>query len=147
MKRRLLNAMTALRVLIVDDSEAIRRGIRALLEDDPEVDVVCIAKDGVEAVERAQTEKPDVILLDIGLPRMNGIEAARRIRRVAPESKILFLSHYDSWAGAREALNTGAVGYVVKSDAASDLIPGIHKVSEGKFFLSTSLASHSKEIH
>ena len=116
--------MNTLRVLVVDDSEAIRRGVCTLLEGQPEL-VVSIACDGLEAVQQAQEQQPDVILLDIGLPRLNGIEAARRIRRVAPESKILFLSQYDTWATAREALKTGAAGYVVKSDAASELIRGV----------------------
>jgi len=134
--------MNALRILIVEDSEIIRRGVCNLLSADPQLRVVCVAVDGLEAVEQAQNVEPDVVVLDIGLPRLNGIEAARRIRRVSPKSKILFFSQYDSWAGAREALNTGAAGYVVKSDAPQDLIQGIHEVCEGKHFLSSSLASH-----
>ena len=138
--------MSALRVLVVDDSEVIRRGVCGLLESYPELCVVCVATDGLEAVEKAQAEQPDIILLDIGLPRLNGIEAARRIRKVAPNSKILFLSQYDSWAGAQEALNTGATGYVVKSDAPRDLIAGIHAVCQGKPFISHSLAAHSSAV-
>ena len=139
--------MSALRILIVDDSEIIRRGVCTLLSGDPDLRVVCVARDGLEAVEQAQSEKPDVIVLDIGLPRLNGIEAARRIRKVSPNSKILFFSHYDSWAGAREALNTGAAGYVVKSDATRDLITGIHTVCEGKHFVSSSLSAHPSDAN
>jgi DNA-binding NarL/FixJ family response regulator len=139
--------MNTLRVLVVDDSEAIRRGVCTLLEGQPEL-VVSIACDGLEAVQQAQEQQPDVILLDIGLPRLNGIEAARRIRRVAPESKILFLSQYDTWATAREALKTGAAGYVVKSDAASELIRGVWSVYEGKSFVSSTLAANDpRAIH
>jgi DNA-binding NarL/FixJ family response regulator len=134
--------MTGLRVLVVDDSEVIRRGVCTLLEGQPELHVISVASDGLEAVEQAQEQQPDVILLDISLPRLNGIEAARRIRIVAPESKILFLSQYDTWATAREALKAGAAGYVVKSDAASELIPGVWSVCHGKSFVSSSLAAH-----
>ncbi|MFZ0283598.1 MAG: response regulator transcription factor [Terriglobales bacterium] len=134
--------MTSVRVLVVDDSEAIRRAVCAILQGQPELRVVSLASDGLEAVELAKEQQPDVILLDISLPRLNGIEAARRIRRVAPESKILFLSQHDTWATAREALRTGAIGYVVKSDAALELIDGIQSVCQGRSFVSSSLAAH-----
>ncbi|MGH9497923.1 MAG: response regulator [Terriglobales bacterium] len=133
--------MTALRVLVVDDSEIIRRGVCTLLAGQPDLLVVSVACDGLEAVEQAREQHPDVILLDISLPRLNGIEAARRIRNVAPESKIIFLSQHDTWATAREALKTGAAGYVVKSDAASDLILGVWSVYRGKAFVSSTLAA------
>lgn len=131
--------MTALRVMVVDDSEVVCRAICGLLRDSSELLVVCVVADGLEAVERAQRERPDIILLDISLPRLNGIEAARRIHKVSPDSRILFLSQYDSRAGAREALNTGATGYVVKSDAAHELVTGIRTVCQGTLFLSSSL--------
>jgi DNA-binding NarL/FixJ family response regulator len=134
--------MAALRVLVVDDSEIIRQGVCTLLEGQPEFHVVSVASDGLEAIERARQQQPDVILLDISLPRLNGIEAARRIRAVAPGSKILFLSQHDTWATAREALKTGASGYVVKSDAAVDLIPGVWSVFQGKVFVSSTLVAH-----
>jgi DNA-binding NarL/FixJ family response regulator len=133
--------MTPLRVLVVDDSEVIRCGVCSLLAGQPELQVVSVACDGLEAVEQAQEQQPDVIVLDISMPGLNGIEAARRIREVAPESKILFLSQYATWATARMALKTGAAGYVVKSDAALELIPGVRSVSEGKTFFSSSLAA------
>ena len=134
--------MTALRVLVVDDSEVMRRGVCSLLAGEPELRVVSLASDGLEAVEQAREQQPDVILLDIGLPGLNGIEAARRIRRVAPQSKILFLSQYDTWATAREALRTGATGYIVKTDAALELVRGLWSVWSGKSFFSSSLAAH-----
>jgi DNA-binding NarL/FixJ family response regulator len=134
--------MTELKVLVVDDSEAIRRSVCTLLEGQPELHVVSMASDGLEAVEQAREQQPDVILLDISLPGLNGIEAARRIRRVAPGSKILFLSQHDSWATAREALRTGAAGYVVKSDAAGELISGVWSVCHGRSFVSSSLVAH-----
>jgi DNA-binding NarL/FixJ family response regulator len=98
--------------------------------------------DGLEAVQQAQQLQPDLILLDIGLPTLNGIEAARRIREVSPASKILFVSENRSVDIAEEALNIGAGGYVVKSDATSDLLPAVKAVLEGKRFISASLAGH-----
>jgi DNA-binding NarL/FixJ family response regulator len=93
-------------------------------------------------VEQAKALQPDLILLDIGLPIINGIEAARRIREVSPLSKILFVSESRSPEIAEEALKTGANGYVVKSDAATELLPAIKAVLEGKRFISASLAGH-----
>ena len=93
-------------------------------------------------VQQAQELQPDLILLDIGLPTINAIEAARRIREVSPASKILFVSETRSPEIAEEALNTGAEGYVVKSDAGRELLPAINAVLQGKRFVSASLAGH-----
>ena len=98
--------------------------------------------DGPEAVEQAQELQPDLILLDIGMPTLNGIEAARQIRAHAPKSKILFLSENRSPEIAEAALNTGAGGYVVKSDANRELLSAIKAVLEGRRFISASLAGH-----
>jgi DNA-binding NarL/FixJ family response regulator len=98
--------------------------------------------DGLEAVQQAEELQPDLILLDIGLPTLNGIEAARRIRRVSPASRILFVSENRSADIAEEALSTGASGYVFKSDAGSELLPAVKAVLEGKRSISASLASH-----
>jgi CheY-like chemotaxis protein len=98
------------------------------------------ASDGLEAVQKAEKLQPDLILLDIGLPTLNGIEAARRIRKVSPTSKILFASENRSVDVAEEALSTGADGYVVKSAAASELLPAVEAVLQGKKFVSASLA-------
>jgi CheY-like chemotaxis protein len=113
-----------------------------MLGKQPELRIVGEVSDGLEAVQVAQELQPDLILLDIGLPALNGIEAARRIREVSPSSKILFMSENRSPDIAEEAIRTGASGYVVKSDAASDLLPAIKAVLEGKRFTSASLAGH-----
>jgi len=96
----------------------------------------------MEAVQKVEELQPDLIVLDIGLPSLNGIEAARRIRKVSPESKILFVSQESSADVVQEALGTGAHGYVVKSDAGSELLPAVKAVLEAKRFISASLASH-----
>jgi DNA-binding NarL/FixJ family response regulator len=131
-----------LRVLIVDDYEQFRRFIATKLQTNPQLRIVKEACDGADAVQQAQELQPDLILLDIGLPTLNGIEAARRIRKVSPTSKILFVTENRSTDIAEEALSTGAGGYVVKSDAGSELLPAIEAVLQGKRFVSTSLAGH-----
>ena len=132
----------SIRVLVVEDFEPWRRFISSTLQKQPELEISGQISDGLEAVRQAQELQPGLILLDIGLPTMNGIEAARRIREVSPASKILFASETRSPEIAEEALNTGAGGYVLKSDAASDLLPAIKAVLQGKRFVSASLAGH-----
>jgi DNA-binding NarL/FixJ family response regulator len=95
--------------------------------------------DGLEAVQQAQQLQPDLIILDIGLPKLNGIEAARRIREVSSKSKILFVSENRSVDVAQESLKNGAGGYVLKSGAAGELLPAVRVVLEGRRFISTGL--------
>jgi DNA-binding NarL/FixJ family response regulator len=132
----------AFRVLVVDDYEPFRRFVCSTLRTRPELQVIGEAVDGLEAVQKAQQVQPELILLDIGLPTLNGIEAARRIRELSPKSKILFVSEDRSWDIAEEALRTGAGGYVVKSDAVGELLPAVEAVLKGKRFVSASLAGH-----
>jgi DNA-binding NarL/FixJ family response regulator len=131
----------SVRILLVDDFAPIREKIRALLKKRSKAFVVDEASDGLQAIQRACEFKPDLILLDVGLPMLNGIEAARRIRELSPDSKILFLSEFRSWSFAGEALKLGASGYIVKSDAAKELVPGIEAVLNGGQFISSSLAA------
>jgi len=133
-----LNA-TSIRVLVIDDYEPWRRFVCSTLQKRAEYRVSGEASDGLQAVQRAQQLQPDLILLDIGLPTLNGIEAARRIREVSPTSKILFVTETRSLDIVEQALSTGAGGYVVKSDAASELLPAIKAVLEGEQFVSASL--------
>ena len=135
-------ATSSIRVLVVDDYEPWRRFALTTFLKQPELQVIGEVSDGAEAVRQAQQLQPDLILLDIGLPTINGIEAARRIREVSPTSKMLFVSENRSPDIAEEALSTGAGGYVVKSDAANELMPAVKAVLEGKRFISSSLAGH-----
>ena len=130
----------SIRILLAEDYEPWRRLFRSTFQKQPELQVVCEVSDGLEAVRKAEELQPDLILLDIGLPKLNGIEAARQIRNRAPKSKILFLSEYRSSDIAGEVLRTGASGYVVKSDVATDLLRCVKAVREGKQFVSASLA-------
>jgi DNA-binding NarL/FixJ family response regulator len=144
-------AISSIRVLVVDDFEPFRRFVCSTLGKRQDLQVIGEVSDGLEAVQKAEELQPDLILMDIGLPILNGIEAARRIRGLSPESKILFLSENRSWEIAEEALCTGAGGYVVKSDAGSELLPAVEAVLHGKQFVSASLAGHdfndSKDEH
>jgi DNA-binding NarL/FixJ family response regulator len=116
------DSQAKIRILLVDDFAPWRQVVSSMLLVKPELQVVGEASDGPEAVEKAVTLKPDLILLDIGLPTLNGIQAARQIRQLAPESQIIFLTQESSEDLMREALSTGALGYVVKSRAVSDLL-------------------------
>jgi len=129
----------SVRILVVDDYEPWHGFVSTTLGKEPELQIIGRVSDGLEAVQQAQQLQPDLILMDIGLPALNGIEAARRIRKVAPSSKILFVSENRSADIAEEALSTGAGGYVVKSDAASELLPAMEAVLQGKPFVSCSL--------
>lgn len=132
----------SVRVLVVDDYEPWHHFVSTMLQKHSEFQIIANARDGAEAVQQARQLQPDLILLDIGLPRLNGIEAARRIGKVSPTSKIVFVSENRSPDIAAEALSTGARGYVVKSDAGSELLPAVKAVLEGKRFVSASLAGH-----
>ena len=128
-----------IRVLVVDDYAPWRRFVRLTLQAQDKLQIIGELGDGMEAVQKAQELQPHLILLDIGLPTLNGIGAARRIREVSPKSKILFLTQNRSADIAKEALGTGARGYVVKSDGASELLDAIRAVLSGKCFVSASL--------
>jgi len=130
------------RLIIVDDFEPFRRFVTSILQKHPELQVICEVSDGFEAVQKAKDLKPDLILLDVGLPKLTGIEAAEQIGKVAPRSKILFVSQESSADTVREALSTGACGYVVKTDARSDLLAAVSAVLNGKRFVCRSLAAH-----
>jgi DNA-binding NarL/FixJ family response regulator len=126
--------------LVVDDHEPWRRFVRTTLQNDNNFTVLGEASDGLDAVQMVKQLQPDLVLLDIGLPRLNGIEAARQIAQVSPHSKILFVSENRSRDIAEAALETRASGYLVKSDAGSELLPAVQAVLQGKRFISASLA-------
>jgi DNA-binding NarL/FixJ family response regulator len=117
--------MEASRILIVDDFDGWRRAIHSIFQTRPELQIVAEAVDGAEAVEKAGQLKPDMILLDIGLPKLNGIMAARLISEVSPRSKILFVSETNDPDLVQGALNTGASGFVRKCTAGRELIPAV----------------------
>src|SRR5271154_880964 len=115
----------SIRILVVDDYEDWRRQIRLLLRARPEWQVICEASDGLEAVKKAEELQPDLILLDISLPKLNGIEASRQIRQLCPHSTIIFLSQEGDPDVVQAALGTGAWGYVHKAHSGSELLPAV----------------------
>jgi DNA-binding NarL/FixJ family response regulator len=132
----------SIRILIVDDFEDWRRQVHSLLQGRPAWQVIAEASEGLEAVQKAEELKPDLILLDIGLSKLNGIEAALQIRQRSPNSRIIFLSQNSDLDVVRTALGTGALGYVLKIDAGCELLPSVDAVLGGEQFVSSSVKGH-----
>jgi len=128
--------------MVVEDYEPFRRFVCSTLRKQWELEIV-EASDGLDAVEKYQELQPELILLDVGLPKLHGIEVARRILELGPKSKILILSENRSWDIVEEALRSGAMGYVVKCDAAAELLAAVEAVLQGQRFLSSSLAGRN----
>ena len=128
-----------IRVLVVDDFAPWRRIVSTIVQIAPGWHVISEAADGLEAVQKAEELTPDLILLDISLPKLSGIEAARQIRKVTPNSKIVFVSTYASWEIAEVALDTGASGYIIKLDAGKELVKAVEVAFHGKRFISGRL--------
>ena len=127
-------------VLVVEDFERFRRFITSTLQTRLGLRVISEVSDGLEAVRKAEELQPDLVVLDIGLPSLNGIEAARRIRKLSPSSKIIFLSQESSSDVVHEALSLGALGYVVKAHAGNELLAAVDAVLQGKQFVSDGLS-------
>jgi DNA-binding NarL/FixJ family response regulator len=132
--------VSSFRVLVVEDYEPFRRFVCSTLGKRPELQIVCEVSDGLEAVHKAEELQPDLILLDVGLPSLNGIEAARRIRKLSPESRILFVSQDTSVHAVRGAIAEGARGYVVKTDARRELLKAVDAVLRGEQFFGSGLS-------
>jgi DNA-binding NarL/FixJ family response regulator len=125
-----------LHILIADDHGIVRAGLRMLLDRQEGMSVVAEAEDGVDAVEKALNQKPDIAILDVAMPRMTGLQAARHIRDQAPEVQVLLLSMHDDERYLLEALKAGASGYVLKRAADTDLVDAVRAVARGNSFIS-----------
>jgi DNA-binding NarL/FixJ family response regulator len=132
--------VSSFRVLVVEDYEPFRRFVCSTLGKRPELQIVCEVSDGLEAVHKAEELQPDLILLDVGLPSLNGIDAARRIRKLSPESRILFVSQDTSVHVVRAAIAEGAKGYVVKTNARRELLKAVDAVLRGEQFFGSGLS-------
>ncbi len=132
--------MLQVRTLVVDDFASFRRRVCWMLEENPQVRVICEAADGLEAVQKAVEFQPDLILLDSDLPKLSGIEAARQIRKAAPQSRIIFLTQDADPDVVQDAFSLGARGYVIKADAARELLTALRVVILGNQYVSRALA-------
>jgi DNA-binding NarL/FixJ family response regulator len=131
------------RILVVEDYEPFRLFLTSLVQKKPEWQIVCEVSDGPQAILKARDLQPTLVLLDIGLPELDGIEVARQIRDKAPNSKILFVSQEPSEEIVREVLALGARGYVLKAQSARELIPAIDAVLRGQRVVSSGFAGHN----
>jgi DNA-binding NarL/FixJ family response regulator len=138
-------AQKSYRVLVADDHAVVRSGLKQLLETQPGVEVCCEATTGVEAIEHVRKGKPDMVLLDLTMPEMNGIDAARQIREISPNTDILVLSMHYTEEIAREVLRSGARGYMLKSDANAELVTAVNRVRRGEQYLTGLLAATMAE--
>jgi DNA-binding NarL/FixJ family response regulator len=137
--------MNPLRILVADDHEVVRKGVRALLEAHPDWQVLGEAIDGREAVEIASQTHPDVVILDIGMPGLNGLDAARQVHKVSPDSRILILTMHESEQIVQAVIDSGAMGYVLKSDAGRDLVAAIEALGKRKQFFTSRVAERVLE--
>lgn len=130
-----------IRILIADDHAIVREGLRALLATEPDLELVAEATDGVQAVDKARALKPDVILLDLMMPRMDGVEAITEIKKDWQEARIIVLTSFSDDEKVFSAIRSGALGYLLKDSSPQDLLHAIHTVANGEGFLSPTIAS------
>ncbi len=132
--------MSKTRVLLADDHTIVRQGLRVLLDSQDNVEVVGEAEDGRQAIEKAKQLVPDIIVIDITMPSLNGIEATRQLKKTNPEIKVLVLTVHDNEEYVHQILQAGASGYLLKESAVSDLVSAINAVKKGDIFLSPSIS-------
>jgi DNA-binding NarL/FixJ family response regulator len=140
--------MKPINVLLAEDHMIVREGIRSLLEAEGDIEILCEARTGREAVELARKHCPDVVLIDVAMPQLNGLQAARQILQFRPDSRILILSAHEDDAYLEHALETGVAGYLIKQTSAHILAEAVRAIAAGKSFFSPSVSkrlSHSKK--
>jgi DNA-binding NarL/FixJ family response regulator len=142
-----MDSRSVVRILLVENHPLWQRLVFAILQEQPNLQIIAVASDGLEAVQKAKELQPDLLLLDIGLPKLNGIEVAKRVSKVAPRATLLIVSSESSVDVVRVALRMGALGYVHKSSTRTELLPAIKTVLEGRHFVSSEAAySTSKRV-
>ena len=132
--------MRPVHILLADDHEVVRKGLRALLETQPGWKVIAEATDGREAVDKAQSMHPDVAIVDIGMPSLNGLEATRQIAKKAPRTRVLVLTMHDTNPLIQQVVKAGARGYVLKSDVASDLVSAVEALTHDQTFFTSKVS-------
>lgn len=128
-----------IRILLADDHTVLRAGLKALLGAQPDMEVVGEAADGLQALAQTETLRPDIVLADIGMPGLDGLELTRRLQQSVPEARVVILTVHEDQSFLRQALRAGAIGYLVKHAAEAELIAGIHAVARGEAFLQPSM--------
>jgi DNA-binding NarL/FixJ family response regulator len=132
--------MNAIRVILAEDHTIVRKGLRSLLEGEEDIEVIGEAGDGKEAITLVEQKKPDIVVMDIGMPELNGLEATRRIKKKFPETKVLILTMHTNEEYVFEILQAGASGYIVKKAAPTELVSALRAVKRGESFLSPSIS-------
>src|SRR5262245_19272972 len=138
--------MPKIRVLLADDHTVVRQGLRALLAAEADIEIVSEAENGRQAVQLAKRFLPDVVVMDVAMPVLNGIEATRQIVHAAPETKVLILSSYSEDEHLRQLIEAGAAGYLVKQTAANELLKAIREANQGRAFFSPVIARRAREL-
>lgn len=133
--------MNALRIMVADDHEVVRRGLRSLLEAQPGWQVCAEASDGREVLQKALELKPDIIVLDVAMPNLNGLETTRQVLKTNPKTRVLILTLHDSDQLIREVLSAGASGFLLKTDAARDLVSAVDALRQNKTYFTSRVAS------
>ncbi len=128
-------------ILIADDHDIIRAGIKNILRDQPDYNVVAEATDGEEVVTKVEEHKPDILLLDISMPKISGLDVIEQIHYISPETKILIITVHKANAYVMKAFKAGAKGYLHKENAGEDLLPALRKIAAGQIYLSSSISS------
>ena len=136
------NSFAVVRILVVDDFEPFRRFVCTILRAKPEWQIVAESADGLDGVQKAKELEPDVILLDIGLPTLNGIEAAERISTLVRDAKVVFVTQSNDPDIMSTALSNGAKGYIIKQQAERELVPAVEAVLNGRRFLGSGVSEH-----
>jgi two-component system response regulator NreC len=135
--------MSETTIVLADDHHVVRQGLRTLLESEPDFRVIGEAGDGLEAIQLVEHLQPDVLVLDLMMPRLNGLEVTRQVGQRSPQTRVVILSMHSSEAYVMEALRHGAAGYVIKASSAADLIKAVHEVAAGRHYLSPPLSEHA----
>lgn len=139
--------MSATRIILADDHHVVREGLRALLEAEPDLTVAGEAADGLTTVHLVERVKPDVLVVDVMMPALNGLEVTRQVVRRSPDTRVIVLSMYSDESYVMEALKNGAAGYVLKSSTRSDLVQAIREVMAGERYLSAPLSARAVEAY
>ena len=131
--------MKKIRILIADDHSVVRKGICQIIEDQPNMEVAGVACDGIEALDKARKLIVDIVLIDIAMPNLSGLEAISMIKEAVPETQIVILSMHSKESYVRQALNSGAMGYVLKDSPSTDIIAAVHAANRKEYFLSSKI--------